>query len=348
MLCPRCGHTNNGYAAYCSQCNHALGATPTHRAASAPMAAAQSDYTELDYYTAFIGPHNQDYYLSRFQDFDRAGSAGMSWHWPAFFVTFFWFTYRKLWGHAIAYLLIGIAALPVVGIVGAILGKSMGSAAAVVLAIVYLLAMALIPPLYANAFYYRACRKRMDMLRRSPQRDERKKLERLFDQAGCSATGPIIGCAVMLVCAIPAIGIVAAISIPAYQDYTYRARIASAVQTGHLATQAVGLYYSSKGHLPDNLNETGFTPPAQQSARQVSHLDYNNQTGIIAVHFDPGMAQGIPADNNAPAAIVHVPQLAGNTLQWQCMHRNVKIKYVPQDCRQEWQENGSAGQGATG
>lgn len=341
MFCPRCGRANNDYATYCSQCSHALSAQST--AAPQPAAAPQQ-YTDRDYYCAFIGPHNQDYYLQRFERFDRNRGAGMSWHWPAFFVTFFWFCYRKLWGHAIVYLLIGIAALPIIGIIGALAGRSSGVMVMSILCVIYLLGMTLLPPLYANAFYYRACRKRMQSLRHSPQRDERKKLERLYDQAGCSMVGPIVGVGAMLVCAVPLAGILAAIAIPAYQDYTHRARAAAAIESGRQATQAVGGYYARQGHLPESLEAAGFRTTITMAA-QTPRIDYNTQNGTIAVQLaNPGMAE----NRDQPAAIMLVPQLTGNALQWQCAHKNVIKKYLPQNCRQEWQENSSAREGATG
>ena len=50
---------------------------------------------QLADYELAVGP-NRDYYVPRFEEFDRGGSQ-MSWHWPAFFVTSPWFLYRKMY-----------------------------------------------------------------------------------------------------------------------------------------------------------------------------------------------------------------------------------------------------------
>ncbi len=54
-------------------------------------------------YRALIGPEEHKY-LPRFKMFDAlAGNFKATWNWPAFFFTFWWFLYRKL------YLLAGVA-----------------------------------------------------------------------------------------------------------------------------------------------------------------------------------------------------------------------------------------------
>ncbi|QLA18509.1 DUF2628 domain-containing protein [Desulfolutivibrio sulfoxidireducens] len=48
-------------------------------------------------YRAFIGPEEHKY-LPRFKRFDElAGNFKAGWHWPAFFFTFWWLLYRKLY-----------------------------------------------------------------------------------------------------------------------------------------------------------------------------------------------------------------------------------------------------------
>lgn len=350
MYCPHCGHTNNDYASFCGKCGqslpkqHTFGSTS--RSPSPPQPAHSDQYTDKDYYKAFIGPQNQDYYLDKFARFDQAGSASVSWHWPAFFISFFWFSYRKLWGHAILYLLIGVLAFPVIAILSALAGKAAGLVASISL-IIFSLGMWLIPPLYANAFYYRACHKRMRALQAVPSRDERRKLERLYNHAGCSMAGPLIGTAALLFCSIPLIGILAAIALPAYQDYTRRAQISAALSTGTLAKDAIGTYYAQNGQLPAHLTQTSFRLPVKRTASDpVTRIDFDNQTGFIYVRLSPSVFSD--SKNTETASIVFIPALNGNALSWQCHHENVNRKYLPVNCRKELPETGSAGQSATG
>lgn len=54
-----------------------------------------------DLYAAFIGEKNELYYLSKFEEFDQTGRIfSPSWNWPAFFFTWGWLAYRKMYGLA--------------------------------------------------------------------------------------------------------------------------------------------------------------------------------------------------------------------------------------------------------
>ena len=55
------------------------------------------EVTERDFID-FIGP-NAEKYIKNFREFNVAGVERFSftWHWPAFFVSFFWLLYRKLY-----------------------------------------------------------------------------------------------------------------------------------------------------------------------------------------------------------------------------------------------------------
>jgi type IV pilus assembly protein PilA len=59
----------------------------------------------------------------------------------------------------------------------------------------------------------------------------------------------------MIVIAI--LGILAAIAIPAYQDYSVRAKISEAINTAAPAKLAVSEYYQSENGLPANRTESG-------------------------------------------------------------------------------------------
>ena len=55
-------------------------------------------------YAKFIGK-NSDYYMQKFDEFSiKPTSFHASWHWPAFFATWWWFLYRKMYLWAALYL----------------------------------------------------------------------------------------------------------------------------------------------------------------------------------------------------------------------------------------------------
>ena len=113
-----------------------------------------------DLYRAAIGPQGQDYYLEQFRRFDAQGRAGMGWNGPAFWLTLNWLLYRRMWGWALAYgaVLLGLAGL-IFGLGREVLDYSYARAMLLFLALLPL--SYLIPGLYADAWYYRHCQRKM-------------------------------------------------------------------------------------------------------------------------------------------------------------------------------------------
>ncbi len=73
----------------------------------------------------------------------------------------------------------------------------------------------------------------------------------------------------MIVVAI--VGILAAIALPAYRDYTIRARVSEALAAAGACKTSVADYASSKGSLPTNLTQAGCgSNPTQYVASSTS------------------------------------------------------------------------------
>src|SRR5262252_7349929 len=78
----------------------------------------------------------------------------------------------------------------------------------------------------------------------------------------------------MIVVAI--IGILAAIAIPAYQDYTVRSKVTELVNAAGVCKTSVAEYYQSKGAMPPDITTSGCSdvgtanssPPAIKGAGQ--------------------------------------------------------------------------------
>ncbi len=133
---------------------------PTHKLASGDTAYL---------YRATIGPRGQDYYLRQFARFDGEGKAGSSWNWAAYWTTFNWLVYRRMWGWALAYVaaLFGTALL-IFG-VGKLL-FSYSDTSALLLFLLLLTVAFVVPGLYANAWFYTHCNEKIStVLRTSPE-----------------------------------------------------------------------------------------------------------------------------------------------------------------------------------
>ncbi len=133
---------------------------PTHKLASGDTAYL---------YRATIGPRGQDYYLRHFARFDGEGKAGSSWNWAAYWSTFNWLVYRRMWGWALAYVaaLFGTALL-IFGVGKLLLNYS--DTSALLLFLLLLTVAFVVPGLYANAWFYTHCNEKISaVLRTSPE-----------------------------------------------------------------------------------------------------------------------------------------------------------------------------------
>jgi prepilin-type N-terminal cleavage/methylation domain-containing protein len=85
----------------------------------------------------------------------------------------------------------------------------------------------------------------------------------------------------MLVIAI--IGILAAVALPAYQDYVDRARVAEAFALAQPAQRAVAEYYDRWGRLPEDNEAAGLARP--EAARGASVASITVKGGAVEVRF---------------------------------------------------------------
>ncbi|MDN8617125.1 DUF2628 domain-containing protein [Variovorax ginsengisoli] len=287
-----------------------LGAEPVARP-PLPRAAASEEARE--FYELAIGEKNRDYYLRRFEEFDREGTR-LGWHWPAFFFTFWWLMYRKMWGKAALYFL-----LP--SIIGAAIGAVAITAPgfAVLAYCIYLLGLFVIPPLISNGGYYRHCQKLIASARHTSSNPQAQFA--LLARKGGTSNIALILLAIMAIGA--GIGILAAIALPAYQDYTVRAKAANALRHGKAAAAAVGEHYETRRTLPGSLAAVQFGPPLPPELQDVQ---LNTSNGVIRLVLSSGPANG--------RTFQLVPSAdTGGRVRWTCQSVDMKPKLLPAECR---------------
>ena len=94
----------------------------------------------------------------------------------------------------------------------------------------------------------------------------------------------------MIVVAI--IGILAAIAIPAYQDYTIRSKVTELVNAAGVCKTGVAEFYQSKGKMPVDTNEAGCSDKGTANASSPSV----GAGGIITVNATGTLATQLTAN----------------------------------------------------
>ncbi|PPD29451.1 MAG: prepilin-type cleavage/methylation domain-containing protein [Methylomonas sp.] len=153
----------------------------------------------------------------------------------------------------------------------------------------------------------------------------------------------------MIVVAI--IGILAAVALPAYQDYTVRAKLAEGLVLAQSLKTAIIETHVSSGPRSMACNdvascETMGTVPMNLSSAALQGnanvLDITSAaTGVVTIAYKPGVlpapANTIllePTDQNSPPGVIDLQTWpSGQTFSWQCVGGTVAAKYRPGNCR---------------
>ena len=134
----------------------------------------------------------------------------------------------------------------------------------------------------------------------------------------------------MIVVAI--IGILAAIAIPAYQNYTIRAQVSEGLSLADGAKTALAEYYTNHGSFPASNAAAGLATDTSITGNYVSQVDASN--GVIAITFSKNSPQ--KANAAIDGAVLDLSAIAsstGGSIQWTCKAGSgLPAKYLPSSC----------------
>ena len=126
----------------------------------------------------------------------------------------------------------------------------------------------------------------------------------------------------MIVVAI--IGILAAVALPAYQDYTKRARVSEGLGLAAGAKTSVAEFVSSNNRFPAANASAGLAASGSITGNAVKSVAVSTG-GQITVTFNDKVT-----DN---ATIIVVPTTTAGGVTWSCKTGTVNAKFRPSECR---------------
>ena len=133
----------------------------------------------------------------------------------------------------------------------------------------------------------------------------------------------------MIVVAI--IGILAAIAIPAYQDYTIRVKVSEAIMAAGPAKTSISEFRLSQTTGWPSEAAAGFS--TNIDSKYVNSIKWDDTTQLLTVSIK---ALGGTTANGQTLSLLGTIAPSGNAVDWDCkpVSGGIAAKYLPADCRQ--------------
>jgi type IV pilus assembly protein PilA len=128
----------------------------------------------------------------------------------------------------------------------------------------------------------------------------------------------------MIVIAI--LGILMAIAIPAYQDYTSRAKVSEGMNLAGSAKLAVAETKSSTGTFPSTNGSAGLASGSSINGNDVASVEVGT-SGLITITYSS-------TDGNIDGFTLELsPTASGGSVTWACTGGDLEPKFRPSNCR---------------
>lgn len=134
---------------------------------------------------------------------------------------------------------------------------------------------------------------------------------------------------------IAVLGILIAIALPAYQDYTVRAKLSGAINEASAAKLQVSEHFQQHKQCPSNsAAESQMPTPESYASNAVQKIDIGaleNGNCAIEVKVSDTLAPGLITGS------IYFELTDPQAAQWRCYSDSIQNKYLPASCRNNTQ-----------
>jgi len=136
----------------------------------------------------------------------------------------------------------------------------------------------------------------------------------------------------MIVIAI--IGILAAVAIPAYQDYTARAQVSEGLSLASGLQPNIVDQWTNLGDWSKVTSANGVIPAAASvTGKYVNKVDVTGEAGIGSTITITMKASGSVQAQIGGKKFTLIGTSTGGTIKWTCATVDIPTKFLPQACR---------------
>ena len=136
-----------------------------------------------------------------------------------------------------------------------------------------------------------------------------------------------------LMITIAVVAILVAMAVPAYKDFTIRAKVTECINGGAVAKIQVSEYRQALGEWPNSAAVAGISTPSGDSQFCTGFSGYDSGTGSFVIDIDEA---AINSTLGTLAPVLTPDQLANGVINWACsagVTAAGDIKYLPSSCR---------------